>query len=137
MLEVLKQEVLIWKYSRESWDIVPLLINADILQAYWNLIFPITSTIYYVLTVPLTAELMTQLDKNLAYLGVINNLVIFFLVLIFVAGIITIVVPLQNNLRSFHSLLYIIPFELLDKNILLKQNLVRIRIGELFYKLKI
>jgi len=136
MLEVLKGQVLIWKYNRNTWDIVPQLIKADILQAYWNLIFPITSSIYYILTVPLTSSLMNQLEDNLNFLGIANNVVMSLLVALFVIGFLAAILQLQKSLRLFHSIFFIIPFDILDKNMLIRQSLSKIRNGEFFFKLR-
>jgi len=104
------------------------------MQAYWNYNTPISTAIYAVFTVPLVTLLMSQLEENLAFLGIANNMVLLLLTFIFIAGIILIVYPMQNKLRKYHSMLYIIPLELIDQNMLLRQSLMRMRHGEFFFK---
>jgi len=136
MLEIMKQEVLIWEHSRDSWDIVKEIIEKRINQAYWNYIFPITSSIYNILTIPLTSRLISQLESNLAFLSTANTIVLTILILQSVLGFIFITLPLQQSLRQYHAHMYIVPFDVIDKNMRLMQSLMRIRYGEFFFKLR-
>lgn len=79
---------------------------------------------------------MSQLEDNLSFLGTANTLMISILVISFISSYFLLALPLQRSLKHFHALLYIIPLEVIDSNMLLKQSLMRVRYGEFFFKLK-
>jgi len=134
-VEVLKREVFIWEYSRESWDIVIRIIEEEHMEAYWNYNTPISTAIYAIFTVPLVNLLMSQLEENLTFLGVANNIVLLILTTLFFAGLAFIIFPLQKKLKQYHAFLYVIPIEVIDQNMMLKQSLMRVRHGEFFFKI--
>lgn len=92
--------------------------------------------IYRVLSIPLLNELFKTLDSNIQFLSLYNNFMIGGLFLVYLVLSIIMYSRSQQLMVNYYGHIYIIPFELLEKNSIIKHHMQKIGGNGPFFKLR-
>ena len=78
---------------------------------------------------------MLELAVNLTFIDLYSDILIAVLVVIFLAMAVFLILPMQRAMTNYYAVFYIVPFELLEKNLMVRHLLKKIPGCDKFYKL--
>lgn len=135
VLESFKTIIFKWQTARNSWADIRQLMYMPEMSTFLPQFTAVTTATYYAVTVGLTNTIIFELDHNLSFVDLYSALFELLLFLIFAIMSILLIRPIQRIMERYTSLFYVIPFELLEANMMLRHKLKKIPDNPKFFKL--
>ena len=96
---------------------------------------PILTSIYYKFNLDVTNTLMDELQEELEFVELMTYFMYLILALACLLIYFHVVKRVQKLMRDFKTVVFIFPFELIEKNLILKHHLKRVSKGGHLYKI--
>jgi len=135
VLESFKSIMFRWESARGSWDDIKQLMYMPEMISYLHIFSMIISTTYYTITVDASNTIILELANNLDFVNLYSKLFEYLLFIIFLLMSILLISPIQQIMENYYSCFYIIPFELLEMNMAIRQKIKKIPDVDKFFKL--
>lgn len=135
VLESFKSIMFRWESARGSWDDIKQLMYMPEMISYLHIFSMIISTTYYTITVDASNTIILELANNLNFVNLYSKLFEYLLFIIFLLMSILLISPIQQIMENYYSCFYIIPFELLEMNMAIRQKIKKIPDVDKFFKL--
>ena len=122
-----------WKLKNHDRNLVLEILykkNFRIFLAYFQQIF---TSLYYVIINDLLNMMVLKLDLNIKISNTYTYVAFSIIFLLFLISIGVVIVPIQKILVYFSSTLRLFPIALIDKNMILKHNILKLKENKNIY----
>ena len=123
-----------WENKRNSWDEVIKMFRKGSLRGMLTQFQPILTTMYYGLSMEATNTLMKELQEDLEFVELMTYSMFVVIGLGCVLLYYNVVKRIQKLMRNFKTIVFIFPFGLMEKNLIMKHHLKRVSKGGHLYK---
>ena len=123
-----------WKIKRYSWADVEIMYKKKSFRTMLTQLQPILNNIYYVINEEITNHLMVELQEELEFIELMTYSLYCLLALGCLLIYYQVVLRVRKLIRDFKTVIFIFPFELLEKNLVMKHHLKKVSKGAHVYK---
>lgn len=134
MITTLDYYITQWEIRRDDYsDVVTLMKKKSFKQILAHL-KPILTSLYYYFVNEITSTLTDELDKELRYIDLLNFMIMLSFLASFFIIYVQVVQRVWTLMRNFLCIVFVLPVNLVEKNLVMKHHLKKVTKGSSLYK---
>jgi len=135
MMTVFEQMIDDWKMQRDNFErVVKMFTQQNFVTFLSSFNFIMTNT-YYWGTVPLTNILMGELQIIASFVQIYSRLLFVGISISFIFALYYTIKVTKKIMMNYYAMFYIMPYSLLEKNLVFRHKLRKVAPSSKFYKL--
>ena len=135
MIKFADSELMEWERKRYSWDEVRNMFAKRSLRTMLTQYQRIMTTVFFSLSMKATNSLMKELKEDSKYLELMTYSMFVLIALSCILIHFNVVNRIQRLMGDFKTVVFIFPFGLIEKNLIMKHHLKRVSKGGHLYKI--
>lgn len=135
IIESFKNVIFNWESARISVSKMKELMYMPEIIHFLHFFSNIMSYQYYAFTVGASNTIMLELSKNLEFVNIYSSIFEYTFLLIYLLAALLLIRPIQRIMENYYNIFYVIPFELFEMNIAIRQKIKKIPYVSKFFQL--